>query len=197
MPTTRQRPKLVRIRVAPWQLRIELLDVRPAVWRRLVVPSNIRLPALHRVFQAALGWTDSHLHEFVINGQRYAEPDPEGLEEITQQDERRVVLADALGRGARTFEYRYDFGDDWHHAVVVEDCFVPPQANFVAQCLAGENACPPEDVGGAPGYAEFLAALADPGHERHAEYRDWCGGEFDPARFDREAVNRELEKIRL
>ncbi|MGH8864135.1 MAG: plasmid pRiA4b ORF-3 family protein, partial [Burkholderiales bacterium] len=86
----------------------------------------IRLPALHRVFQAALGWTDSHLHEFIINGRRYAEPNPDWNEELKQQDERRVVLADALGSEARTFEYVYDFGDHWHHAVVVEDCIVQP-----------------------------------------------------------------------
>jgi hypothetical protein len=61
----------------PWLLRIELLDVRPLVWRRLLLPADIALPRLHRVFQAAIGWTSSHLHEFVINGVRYVEPDPE------------------------------------------------------------------------------------------------------------------------
>ncbi|MGH8865807.1 MAG: plasmid pRiA4b ORF-3 family protein, partial [Burkholderiales bacterium] len=86
----------------------------------------------------------------------------------------------------------YDFGDHWHHAVVVEDCIVQPRAGFVVQCLAGENACPPEDVGGAPGYAEFLADIADPRHAEHQSYLDWRGGSFDAARFDREAVNRAL-----
>jgi hypothetical protein len=60
-----------------WQLKIELLDVIPTVWRRLVVPETITLPILHRVFQAAIGWTNSHLHEFVIGGVRYCEPDPD------------------------------------------------------------------------------------------------------------------------
>jgi hypothetical protein len=183
--------------VSPWQLRIELLDVTPRVWRRLLLPSSIKLPALHRVFQAALGWTDSHLHEFVINGQRYAEPDPELSDELKQVNERGVVLSAALGGESRCFDYVYDFGDHWHHAVLVEDTFIQPQAEFSIQCIAGENACPPEDIGGAPGYADFLAAIANPQHEEHEYYLAWCGGGFDAARFDREAVNQALGRIKV
>ena len=153
MNVTRIRP--ARKRIAPWQIRIELLDVKPAVWRRLLVPESITLPRLHRVFQVALGA--------------------------------------ALGRESRTFDYLYDFGDGWHHAVVVEDRFMQPRADFVVQCLAGENACPPEDVGGPPGYAGFLAAIADPRHEEHRQYLDWWGGSFDSARFELGAVNRALK----
>jgi hypothetical protein len=183
--------------VLPWQLRIELLDVKPLVWRRLRVPANITLPKLHRVFQAALGWTNSHLHEFVINGRHYAEPNPDWAEELAQTDERRVVLSKALGRVSRSFDYLYDFGDHWHHLVVVEDYRLEPAANPAVLCLGGENACPPEDVGGAPGYANFRAAIADPRHEEHQNYRTWCGGSFDPGRFDREAVNVALSRVRV
>jgi hypothetical protein len=181
--------------VEPWQLRIELLEIKPCVWRRLLVPSNIKLPALHRVFQAALGWTNSHLHEFVIGGVRYAAPDPDWSEELKQVSERGIVLNAALSGESRCFDYVYDFGDDWHHAVLVEDAFIPPQAEFTTECIAGENACPPEDVGGAHRYAEFLAAIADPRHEEHDNYLAWCGGSFDPARFDRDAVNRVLTSM--
>lgn len=59
------------------------------------------------------------------------------------------------------------------------------------------TACPPEDVGGAGGYVEFLAAIADPRHEEHQNYLTWVGDRFDPARFDRAAVNRALAKIKL
>jgi hypothetical protein len=150
---------VVRIRPAgklepPWQLRIELLDVKPLVWRRLRVPANITLPKLHRVFQAA------------------------------------------LGRASRSFDYVYDFGDHWHHLVVVEDYRLEPTASPAALCLAGQNACPPEDVGGAPGYANFLAAIADPRHEEHQNHMAWCGGSFDPARFDQAAVNQALARVR-
>lgn len=184
---------VVRIRQAgklepPWQLRIELLDVKPLVWRRLRVPANITLPKLHRVFQAALGWT---------NGLHYAEPNPEWAEELAQADELRVVLSKALGREFRSFDYVYDYGDSWYHLVVVEDYRLEPTADSAVLCLGGENACPPEDVGGAPGYADFLAAIADPRHEEHQNYMAWCGGSFDPGRFDREAVNVALSRVRV
>lgn len=182
--------------VSPWQLRIELLDVSPRVWRRLLVPSNIKLPPLHRVFQATLGWTDSHLHAFNINNVRYAEPDPDWEDELKQVNERGVVLSAVLGHESRCFDYVYDFGDHWHHVVLVEDNFIQPRPEFRIQCIAGENACPPEDVGGAHGYAGFLAAIANPQHEEHENYLAWCGGGFDPGWFDQAAVNRALEKIK-
>jgi hypothetical protein len=181
-----------------WQLRIELLDVQPLVWRRLLVPADITLPKLDRVIQTALGWTNSHLHEFVINGTHYAVLDPEWVDDLPHVDERRVVLHDALGRGTRCFDYVYDFGDDWHHLVLVEDLYPDrPKSVSSVRCIGGENACPPEDVGGASGYAEFLAAIADPRHEEHQNYLTWVGGSFDPTRFDRAAVNRALAKIKI
>jgi Plasmid pRiA4b ORF-3-like protein len=75
-----------------WQLRVELLEIAPVIWRRIIVPESITLPRLHRVLQASLGWTNSHLHEFIINGVRYSEPDPDGSEELHQVDERRMIL---------------------------------------------------------------------------------------------------------
>ena|ERR1700730_2138494 len=179
-----------------WQLKIELLDVTPAVWRRLVVPESIKLPKLHQVFQAALGWTNSHLHEFVIGGVRYSEPDPDFDDDLGHVDERRVVLHKALGIDARCFDYVYDFGDDWHHVVLVEDLHIDSKPPASIRCIDGENACPPEDVGGAFRYAEFLIAIADPNHEEHEVYQEWSGGRFDPRRFDLDAANRALRKIK-
>jgi hypothetical protein len=101
-----------------WQLRVELLEVTPRVWRRLVVPGDIKLPALHRVLQATLGWTDSHLHQFNIAGRKYATSNPDWEDELGQLDERRIVLQKALGHESRCFDYLYDFGDSWHHVVL-------------------------------------------------------------------------------
>jgi hypothetical protein len=179
-----------------WQLKIELLDVTPAVWRRLVVPETIKLPKLHQVFQAALGWTNSHLHEFVIGGVRYSEPDPDFDDDLGHVDERRVVLHKALGIDARCFDYVYDFGDDWHHVVLVEDLHIDSKPPASIRCIDGENACPPEDVGGPFRYAEFLIAIADPNHEEHEVYQEWSGGRFEPTRFDLDAANRALGKIK-
>ncbi len=189
MPT---KPKSTLASESWWQLRIELLGIDPRVWRRVVVPETITLPKLDRVIQASVGWTNSHLHEFVICGVRYGAPDPEFARELAHIDEKRVELKDALGPNARCFDYVYDFGDDWRHVVLVED----PNA-FVTEirCIAGENACPPEDVGGPPGYAHFLDAVADRKHENHREMLDWVGGAFDVGKFDIAAVNRALAEV--
>ena len=128
-----------------WQLRIELLDVQPLVWRRLLVSADITLPKLDRVIQTALGWTNSHLHEFVINGTHYAVLDPDWVDDLPHVDERRVVLHEALGMDTRCFDYVYDFGDDWHHLVLVEDLYPErPKSASSVQCIGGENACPPK-----------------------------------------------------
>ncbi len=180
-----------------WQLRIELLEVTPRVWRSVLVPETITLPVLHRVLQTCMGWTDSHLHEFTIKGVRYAQHDPEWAEDLKQVDERRVVLNRVLEQ-SRCFDYLYDFGDDWHHVVLLEDPHAGHSKEGLSlKCLAGENACPPEDVGGAHGYGEFLAAIADPANEQHENYLSWAGGRFDPARIDLAAINRALKKIKI
>ena len=177
-------------------MRIELLEVEPTVWRRILVPETITLPALHRVLQTSLGWTDSHLHQFTIAGVKYAAYNPEWADELQQVDERRVTLHKALGADTRCFDYLYDFGDGWHHVVVIEEHHADLSGHAAAiHATAGENACPPEDVGGVPGYADFLSAIADPKHEEHERYLTWVGGRFDPKRFDLDETNRALAKI--
>lgn len=183
--------------VSPWTLRIELLDVKPTVWRRLVVPADIQLLSFHQVLQVALGWTNSHLHEFRIDGVRFASPDPHGIDTAPKVDERHLNLAEAVQRRARVFEYIYDFGDDWHHAVVLEEIYTKPVQRKSARCLAGENACPPEDVGGPSGYDDLRAALADPQHEAHEDFMALYGEGFDPTHFDRATVNRALKRLRV
>lgn len=179
------------------RLLVTLLDVEPAVWRLVQIPAMIPLDKLHDAIQSVMGWTDSHLHEFIINGVHYGIDDPMGFEDERVVDERRVTLADALGGTARTFDYVYDFGDDWHHAITVEAIEPAEEARPLLYCLAGERACPPEDVGGAWGYEEFLEAIGDPEHEEHEDMLEWCGGEFDPERFDLQGVNARLGRIKL
>ncbi len=145
-----------------------------------------------------MGWTNSHLHEFVIGGVRYSDPDPDLGDELGHVDEKNVVLVKALGLDARCFDYVYDFGDDWHHIVIVEAQHPHLDvAPTFAHCSDGANASPSEDVGSSGGYAEFLAAIADPDHEEHEQYLTWVGGRFDPKRFDLEATNLALSKIKV
>lgn len=176
-----------------FQLRITLEDVVPIVWRRLIVPGTVRLAKLHSMFQAAMGWTESHLHSFTIGDQRYGmcyDDFPE--DEI---DEKDVTVLRAIG-AHRRFSYEYDFGDSWDHEIVVEDAARSPLGLKHAVCLAGENACPPEDCGGAGGYAHLLEPIGDPGHDDHDHLVEWLGGGFDPTAFDVVAVNVALQYVR-
>lgn len=130
-------------------LRIELLEIQPTVYRQVIVPASITLPKLHQVIQAAMGWTDSHLHEFGIGGMRYGTPDP--FDDESPESEHRVRLSKTLGQ-AKVFSYTYDFGDGWKHRVAVEDTLPIDPASKHSICTGGAQSCPPEDVGGPLGY---------------------------------------------
>ncbi|MCU0867907.1 MAG: plasmid pRiA4b ORF-3 family protein [Planctomycetes bacterium] len=179
----RGRPARMRKRsrapASTFQIKVSLRNVRPPIWRRLQVPADILLPKLHAILQAAMGWHDCHLHLFRVGEECYAPP---GDWEPVGEDSREVALADlAAGEGARLV-YEYDFGDGWTHDLVVEA--VLPQPCTVPRCVAGRRRCPPEDSGGPFGYGEFVVAIGDRAHERHAELSEWLGEGFDPAEFD-------------
>jgi Plasmid pRiA4b ORF-3-like protein len=168
------------------RLKITLADVEPPVWRRLMVPSDYTLAQVHEVLLTGMGWAGYHLYSFQIGATRYAEIDDDWPDDSV--DAASVRLADLVGRGDR-FVFEYDFGDGWEHAVVVEEVLATA-GRFRPLCLAGGRACPPEDVGGPWGYAEFLEAIADPAHERHADFIEWIGGAFDPEAFDADEVDQ-------
>jgi hypothetical protein len=88
--------------------------------------------------------------------------------------------------------YIYDFGDDWVHVLLLEKILPWDPEAELPRCIKGKRACPPEDVGGPYGYADFLEVLADPEHPDHQEMVEWIGGPFDPEAFDMKAVNTAL-----
>jgi hypothetical protein len=158
---------------------------------RLLVPGNMTLAGLHDVIQTAMGWTNTHRHEFEIDGVTYGEPDADWDSPETA-DESKVKLS-RLAHERNRIRYTYDFGDGWEHDVVVEKVATPQPTGQYPSCVAGRRACPPEDVGGPWGYQDFLAAVRDRNHAEHAHWTDWIGGHFDPDEFDQVAVNDELK----
>ncbi|WP_238009757.1 plasmid pRiA4b ORF-3 family protein [Dactylosporangium sp. AC04546] len=164
-----------------YQLRIALDGVTPPVWRRVLVPGAFTLDRVHRVVQFAMGWGDRHLHVFDVEGVQYGVPDPDGLLDV--RDELDVRLDAAAQKGSR-LRYTYDFGDWWEHDLVVEDVMPADLDIRYPVCVGGEQACPPDDVGGPEGYRDFLRACADPTHPEHAAMREWLPGDFDPTAFD-------------
>lgn len=174
-----------------WQLYVELEEVRPKVWRRLLVPLTVDLSALHVMLLWGMGWDGGHVHEFIFGPDHYGATEPGREFPPDLMAEEDVPLSGALGR-RKTFQYLYDFGDSWWHTVKVEQIVKLESPLDFARCIAGENACPPQDVGGASGYEEFLEALADPSHPEHAVLTEWIGGQFDPRAFSIDEVNERL-----
>ena len=173
-----------------YQLYVELEWVRPKVWRRFLVPITIELPLVHTTLLFGTGWQGGHVHEFTFGHDSYGRKEP-GLDFPEVMDEEHVTLREALG-ARKTFVYTYDYGDNWKHKVKIEKIVTLDAPISSGVCIAGENACPPEDVGGPPGYEEFLAALANPNDPEHESLKEWIGGSFDPAAFDVAEVNRRL-----
>lgn len=178
-----------------YHLKVTLRDIRPPIWRQFRVSGDITLDCLHQVLQAVMGWTDTHLHLFRIDGVKYGEPDPEFDDsENPTENEMAIRLDQVISQEGKQFKYLYDFGDGWEHAIIVEK-ISPQEVLEYPVCIGGARACPPEDCGGVNGYKEFTEALRDPRHERHSEPVEWLGKEFRPEHFDLEKVNHRLKLI--
>ena len=187
------RTKAPKKPVPTYQLKVELAGIKPPIWRRILVPATIPLYKLHLVIQAAMGWSNSHLHEFDILGERYGEPNPDWDMGDGPISEARVKLNKAL-QGATSFKYTYDFGDDWVHKVKVEKVFDLDLGFALPLCIDGVRACPLEDVGGQQGYLDFVEAILDPSHAEHDATREWHGGPFDPNEFETDLANLRLSR---
>jgi hypothetical protein len=188
--------QLVDLQASVYQLRVELLHLKPAIWRQILVPGSIKLPKLQLALLWTMGWDGGHLHEFVFGNSNYGVPDPDFPSDLPVMNEVGVQLSKALG-ALKSFTYVYDYGDDWQHRVKIEKVLPPDPDLRSPLCLAGRNACPPEDVGGEPGYLDFLEAINDPSHDEHQQMLEWCGGSFDPDAFDLDAVNQQLSQMKL
>lgn len=179
---------------AVYQFKVTLKGIRPPIWRRFQVTNDITLHRLHLVLQTVMGWENYHLYDFTIDGVIYGEHDEDY--DLVDRSSRHTKLWQVLPGAKARFAYRYDFGDNWEHEVVLEKALPFAAGVRYPVCLTGRRACPPEDCGGPWGYERMLEALGDPEDQEHEEYMRWLGGEFDTEAFDLEAVNRALERHR-
>jgi hypothetical protein len=164
-----------------------LKGTRQPVWRRLQITSTDTLEDVHIALQIVMGWTNSHMHEFTKGLDRYGVPDEEFPSDI--EDEIDFRLDQILKKEKDTLNYLYDFGDGWEHEVVLEKILPFDPSTVLPVCLEGSRACPPEDVGGIPGYEMFQEAITDPSHPEYEDMLEWIGGDFDPEHFDLAEVN--------
>ena len=176
------------------QLKITLIESEPSIWRRVLVPEYLNLANLHVVIQIVMGWTNSHLHNFEIGGERFTEFEEDirdGARDSTTVNLRGL----GLNREGETLTYNYDFGDEWRHEVKVESLLPAGASSALPTCVAGSRAGPPEDSGGVHRYRHLLKAVADPTHPDHDELSQWLDPEFDAEAFDEDVVNRELRRV--
>lgn len=174
-----------------YQFKIILKHIKPLIWRRILVPETYTFWDLHIAIQDAMGWTDSHLHEFAIINPSTGRKAVIGIpDEGFDFDMGQTTLPDTKQKISKWFtvqndkaEYIYDFGDNWEHTVKLEKILPREKDVDYPLCIAGARACPPEDCGGIGGYAYFLDIIMDPDHKEYEEMLEWAGGDFDPERF--------------
>jgi pRiA4b ORF-3-like protein len=128
------------------QVKVSLHAAKPAVWRRLEIPSAMTLDRVHGVLQTAFGWWDMHLHSFETVCGEFGAVDCEDLTD--HGDEAAVALAQVAGAEKARVSYVYDFGDDWRHDIVVEKIRAVEGGVGYPRCTGGKGSPPEEDSGG-------------------------------------------------
>lgn len=176
------------------QLKISLRGTKPPIWRRVLVEKTITFEVLHEIIQVVMGWTNSHLHEFTVQGIRIGQPLEEFGAEFGEAliDESTVTLGSVPTNSNKTVDYTYDFGDSWEHSVVVEKRLPADAAVTYPVCTGGKLNCPPEDCGGISGFYDMLRILNDKRHPEREEMLEWLGGTYDAQAFDQPEVNQQL-----
>ncbi len=187
------------------QLKVTLKYIEPKIWRRLLVPSDMPVSDLHDCLQISMGWENSHMHHFfkVENREKvFYAPEPDeffggfddgwGPRKLKYTD---LVVSDLLPAPKAKLNYEYDFGDAWLHEIVLEKHLPIPEGATAPCCVAGERACPPEDIGGIPGYYHMLETLKTGKKSEKKVLLEWLGGDYDPAAFDLDAVNQVLASL--
>ena len=163
------------------RLKITLEDTDPPIWRRIEVKATTTLKALHPIIQAAMGWENEHLFQFEVRGYRAGGG--------------HASLGDLAAEGIKRFSYLYDMGDSWEHGLHIEKLLPADPGAAYPRYVDGAGRCPPEDVGGIPGFYAFLDALADPNNPDHEDRLDWYGGYFGEKDIDEDQIKTQLAKI--
>lgn len=182
--------------MAIYRIHVALLDIKPPIWRRIELSSQTTLRQFHRILQIAMGWSNSHLHEFVANGQRYGIPDQTYDNPGDVIREGQTLLSDVLPACGSQILYFYDFGDYWQHAVKLEEIVSARLDIEYPRVFDGARSCPPEDCGGTGGYADLLDILTDPKHEDYHHMREWAGEKFNAEEFSLKDINQRLRRNR-
>ena len=171
-----------------YQFKVTLKGLKPALWRRIQVPETYSFWDLHVAVQDAMGWQDSHLHDFRVRNlhtrkkERIGIPDEDFDLKILPGWECDIRDYFSIENSSAT--YVYDYGDNCEHTVKLEKILPRDEEMKYPRCTDGERACPPEYCGVIHGYKGFLEAIKDPTHEQHEDLLTWVGCNFQLEFFD-------------
>jgi hypothetical protein len=178
------------------ELDITLQGSKPKIWRRVLVPDDMNFLELHYIIQFAMGWTNSHLHQFVVGNyeRSIGVPYEDDFDFGETEDSRNIKINTLLNAPKDKIIYEYDFGDSWEHLIEVKKVHEPEPGKKYPVLTAGAMACPPEDCGGIWGYQDMVKELKKKNSKEYEELLEWLGGEFDPEEFDVDEINEEYFK---
>lgn len=169
------------------RIRISLAHTRPEIWRVVDVPVDLNLQTLHGVMEAAMGWLDAHLWHFDDGERYYGTPYPDDPDDNLVAA-KNVKLRTLIERGVLELVYLYDMGDSWEHVLTLGPVAAGESDIDYPRFVSGERRGPPEDVGGAPGFEQFLKVIKNRKHPEHEDAMNWYvegyGEPFDPVVFD-------------
>ncbi len=184
-----------------YQIKVTLKGIRPPIWRRLLIPADCTMDALHCAIQIAMGWSDGHLYAFRTKNRCLEIPDPDDMWDASwsnspKPEDSAGVLFSNIVWGNKQLTYVYDFGDGWDHSILIEKTLETDDiSTHRAECMEGKRACPPEDCGGPWGYQNLLNMLAMPEHERDEDEKafvKWIGSGWAAEAFNLDEINQAL-----
>ena len=183
--------------VPSYILHISITFSDPLIWRRVQVPGNFTLAQLHDVIQLSMGWSDAHMHQFMIGKISY-EPTMKSNRprESKRFDEHKYKLH-TLEEGMQfMFTYLYDAGEGWEHVIQLDEIVPPARELKHPILLSGERACPPEVVGDIHEYQKLITDLETPGsNDQNSLYELTGRPDFAPAFFDLQAAKKKVSSV--
>lgn len=176
------------------QFKITLKRSNPKIWRRFQIDDSLTFYDLHLVIQNVMGWTNSHLYQFIYE-RNSTIGDPELLDRDDVADAIDIKLSSIFDKPKMQIQYEYDFGDGWEHELVLEKILDMNSIHLFSVCIDGEFNCPPEDCGGLHGFYENLEILKNKKHPEYHDTKEWMG-DYNPLDFDLQSINENLRNYK-
>lgn len=180
--------------VPSYILHISISFSDPLIWRRVQVPGAFTLAQLHNIIQLSMGWSDSHVHQFLVGKISYEPTMKSNVPRESKRFDEYKYKLHTLEEGMRfMFSYLYGAGEGWEHEIHLEEVVPPSRQLKHPILLSGEMACPPETVGDIHEYQKLISDLSSPGNNSQTSLYELTGRpDFDPAFFDLESAKKRV-----